>query len=252
MPRNAHRKSVEPSDERLRNVTIHHTLLDIVAWLSALLATWVIYRWRFRERLHRFSAKLDAGYFAAITIGGLVGAFGFGTLNAYLSGQPLIARSVLGGLVGAITLVEVYKRHKGIVGSTGAVFSVPFCLAMAIGRLGCFQAGLDDMTHGTVTNLPWGVDFGDALKRHPVQLYEALTMVVVGLVLLLGIGARSRFFLVNAFYLAMGAYGLQRFFWEFLKPYATVVGPFNLFQFLCLALCAYASWMVYSGYGERT
>jgi phosphatidylglycerol:prolipoprotein diacylglycerol transferase len=233
-------------------VTIHHTLLDVVAWLSALLATWFMYRWRFRERLDRFSTRLGAGYFAAISIGGLAGAFGFGTLNAYLSGQPLIARSVLGGLAGAIALVEVYKRRTGIVGSTGAVFSVPFCLAITIGRLGCFQAGLDDMTHGTATGLPWGVDFGDAVKRHPVQLYESITMATAGLVLLAGIGVRSRFFLANAFYLAVGIYGLQRFFWEFLKPYGSIMGPLNLFHLLCLALCVYAVWMIYSAYGERT
>ncbi len=252
MPRHAHRECAEPSNRSCQNLTIHHTLLDIVAWLSALLTTWSMYRWRFRKRLDRLSASLGAGYFAAISIGGLAGAIGFGTLNAYLSGHPSLARSVLGGLVGAIALVEIYKRRMSIVGSTGAIFSIPFCVAIAIGRLGCFQAGLDDMTHGVVTSLPWGVDFGDTVKRHPVQLYESFTMATVGLALLVGIGARSRFFLVNGFYLAMGAYGMQRFFWEFLKPYATIVGPFNLFHFLCLILCVYATWMVYRGYGERT
>ena len=32
------------------------------------------------------------------------------------------------------------------------------------------------MTYGTPTALPWGVDFGDGVPRHPVQLYEAATM----------------------------------------------------------------------------
>ena len=32
----------------------------------------------------------------------------------------------------------------------------------------------------------------------------------------------------------VGWYGLQRFVWEFFKPYATLIGPFNLFHLVCL------------------
>ena len=45
-------------------------------------------------------------------------------------------------------------------------------LGMAIGRIGCFLSGLDDHTAGNPTSLPWGVDFGDGVPRHPTQLYE--------------------------------------------------------------------------------
>lgn len=41
-----------------------------------------------------------------------------------------------------------------------------------IGRVGCFLAGLADGTYGLPTDLPWGVDFGDGIPRHPTQLYE--------------------------------------------------------------------------------
>ena len=223
-----------------------HAAFDIVAWLSALLTTWLLYRWRFRERVQALSRRLGAGYFLAICLGGLAGAFGFGSLNAFLSGQPALARSVLGGLVGAIALVEVYKYARGIRGPTGSVLAVPLCVAIAIGRLGCFQAGLPDFTHGVATGLPWGVDFGDGIARHPVQLYEALTMAVVGLVLVIGLRIRSARVLNNGFHLAVGAYGAQRFVWEFFKPYSSVIGPLNIFHVLCLALCVYAVWMIYS------
>jgi len=36
----------------------------------------------------------------------------------------------------------------------------------------------------------------------------------------------------QGFYLAVGFYGLQRFVWEFFKPYGPLVGPFTLFHFL--------------------
>jgi phosphatidylglycerol:prolipoprotein diacylglycerol transferase len=42
------------------------------------------------------------------------------------------------------------------------------------------------------------------------------------------------------FYLFVGVYAAQRFLWEFIKPYGTVIGPFNLFHLICLGLLGYA------------
>ena len=44
----------------------------------------------------------------------------------------------------------------------------------------------------------------------------------------------------TGFYWFVAVYAVQRFAWEFLKPYAAVVGPLNLFHLLSLALVAYA------------
>jgi prolipoprotein diacylglyceryltransferase len=106
------------------------------------------------------------------------------------------------------------------------------------------------MTHGTETMLAWGVDFGDGIVRHPVQIYESLTMAAVGLALVMGLWVRSSRVQENAFHLAVGAYGAQRFIWEFQKPYATVIGPLNVFHILCLAICVYAVLMIYNSKHE--
>ena len=50
-----------------------------------------------------------------------------------------------------------------------------------------------------------------------------------------GLKKRDPFWLANGFYLVVGWYGLQRFVWEFIKPYATFAGPFNVFHLVCLA-----------------
>jgi phosphatidylglycerol:prolipoprotein diacylglycerol transferase len=222
-----------------------HIVFDIVAWLSAFGTAWLMFHWRFRNRVESLSRKAGAGYFAALTAGGLLGAYGFGTLNTVLSGQPGLGRSILGGLVGAIALIEIYKLRKGIRGSTGAVLAVPFCVALAIGRIGCSYAGLDDYTFGVPTTAPWGVDFGDGVTRHPVQIYEAATMLLTALVVLAGLWRRSPWFMAHAFYAVVFVYAVQRFAWEFLKPYATLVGPLNIFHFLCFALLVYTAAMVY-------
>lgn len=228
-----------------------HAVFDILAWLSALLATWLVYRWRFRHRLDDLAPRLGTGYFAALSLGGLAGSFGFGTLNALLSGQPGIGRSILGGLVGAILLVELYKLNRGIRGSTGALFAAPVALAIALGRIGCFRAGMGDFTYGVPTTLPWGIDFGDGISRHPVQLYETASMLVVAGTVLAGLQRRLSFVYENGFYLVTAAYGIQRFAWEFLKPYATPFGPLNLFHLLCLILVVYAAFMIRRGQRER-
>ena len=228
-----------------------HILFDALAWLAALFTAWLLFHWRYRERIESVSERAGTGYFIALTTGGLLGAFGFGTLNAVLSGQSGVGRSILGGLCGAILLVELYKLVKGIRGSTGAVLAVPFCVAIAIGRVGCYQAGLDDFTYGIESSLPWATDFGDGVRRHPVQLYEAGTMLIVAAGTLAGIWRKSLWVKANAFYVAMFAYALQRFAWEFLKPYATLIGSLNIFHLLCLALLVYSVVMMYLQRHER-
>ena len=228
-----------------------HVLFDVLAWLAALYTAWHLFHWRFRQRVESISRRAGVGYFIALTTGGLAGAFGFGTLNSALSGQPGVARSILGGLCGAILMIELYKLARGIRGSTGAVLAIPFCVAVTIGRVGCFQAGLDDFTYGLESSLPWAMDFGDGIRRHPVQLYEAGTMLFVGAALLAGIWRESLWVEANAFYVAIFAYALQRFAWEFLKPYETVIGPLNVFHVLCLALLVYSVAMMYLQRHER-
>src|SRR5207253_8852105 len=107
----------------------------------------------------------------------------FGTLNTWLSGVRAIGFSMAGGIAGAVASVEVFKHLTGIKGSTGIAFAAPVCATVAVGRLGCLFAGLDDSTYGAPTTLPWGVYFGDGLRRPPVQLYEALSTAVRLLVL---------------------------------------------------------------------
>ena len=144
--------------------------------------------------------------------------------------------------------IEAFKRFTGVSGSTGIVFAAPFAATVAVGRWGCFFSGLADFTYGTPTTVPWGVDFGDGIARHPVQLYESLRhgrdvrRADPALP-----GARSASGSGTASTSRSAGTALQRFVWEFLKPYATVIGPFNLFHVVCLGLVLYAAVMIRSG-----
>jgi prolipoprotein diacylglyceryltransferase len=223
-------------------VTVH-LIFDLLAAASAMTLTVVVYRWRLRDQA-RTIENAGAGYALALVAGAAAGGYGFGTLNLWLSGIPSIARSIVGALAGAIAAVELFKWYRGVSGSTGLIFVPAFATSVAVGRIGCFLSGLPDETYGTPTLLPWGHDFGDGVLRHPVQLYESASMTVFLAVALIAIGNRNRTFMQSGFYLMTGYYATQRFAWEFLKPYATLVGPFNLFHLLCAALVAYAAIML--------
>jgi phosphatidylglycerol---prolipoprotein diacylglyceryl transferase len=212
----------------------------------ALVAALAVYRWLPIPTPHGSSQvppqpwQVHPLYIASASLGATAGAYLIGTANLWLTGIPGVARSIEGALAGAIVGVEILKGVTGIRGSTGLRFVAPLAAAIAIGRIGCFLAGLDDMTYGTATGLPWGVDFGDGVQRHPVQLYESITMAVFLAVFVALVRCGSAAVLRTGFYIFIGVYAAQRFLWEFLKPYGTVVGPFNLFHLLSLALIAYA------------
>jgi phosphatidylglycerol:prolipoprotein diacylglycerol transferase len=184
-------------------------------------------------RVHRF-------YIGAGSLGATIGAYLAGSANLWLTGISGVARSIEGAIAGAIIAIELLKWRMGIQGSTGLRFVAPLAAAIAVGRLGCYFAGLEDMTYGTPTTLPWGVDFGDGVPRHPVQLYEAATMAAFLAVFVMLLRQGSEAVRRTGFYLFVAVYAVQRFAWEFLKPYGTVIGPLNLFHLLSLALVAYA------------
>lgn len=220
-----------------------HLLFDFLAAISALAMTTFVYHWRLRAAGEKIESAGPA-YAASLVLGAAIGGFGAGTLNLWLSGQEGIGRSILGALAGAILAVELFKRLRGIKGSTGLIFVPAFATSAAVGRWGCYLSGLADDTYGTPTTLPWGHDFGDGVLRHPVQLYESFFMAGFLALALYLLWRRNPFFMRNGFYLLVLAYAGQRFLWEFLKPYQTLLGPFNLFHFLCLGLVIYSAAMI--------
>ena len=225
-----------------------HTIFDLLAAASALTMTFLVYRWRLTGAGQKIE-QAGIGYAMALIAGAAIGGFGAGTLNLWLTGLPGIGRSIVGALAGAILAIEVFKRLRGIAGSTGLVFVPAFATSVMVGRWGCFLSGLQDQTHGKATTLSWGHDFGDDIPRHPVQLYESFAMAVFLIAALALIGRRDRFFMRHGFYLLVLVYAGQRFIWEFLKPYGALLGPFNLFHFICAGLMIYSLAMMA---GRRT
>ena len=139
-------------------------------------------------------------------------------------------KTIVGGLLGGWLGVEIVKRISGIKRRTGDLFALPLCVGIGVGRVGCLIAGLADDTYGKPTNLPWAVDLGDGIGRHPVQVYEILFLALAGIVVSRGRewreGTRFRVF--------MGCYLGWRLVIDFLKPQPLIHGM-NLIQWSCVA-----------------
>ncbi|HVI45200.1 MAG TPA: prolipoprotein diacylglyceryl transferase family protein [Chitinophaga sp.] len=143
-------------------------------------------------------------------------------------------KTIVGGLLGGLIGVESVKKAIGENTSTGDLFTYPLILAMITGRIGCFSMGVYEETYGVPTTLPWGLDLGDGLLRHPVSLYEIVFLAGLWLALYY---ANKRFPLVNGarFKLFMIGYLLFRFLLDFIKPGYRYAFGLGSIQLACLA-----------------
>jgi hypothetical protein len=217
---------------------LHH-VGDAAAWLAAFLGARWVYRHR-RSAVDGLAGQTAPSYFVILAAAGALGAWAFGSFNTLRASTPVLSHSIAGALVGGILGVEIWKRWHGVRGSTGGPFVIPLCLGIVVGRWGCLFAGLADETYGRPTGLPWAVDLGDGIGRHPVEIYESLAMALFLAVYWRALINGRSWAARHGFHAFVLAYAIQRFAWEFLKPYPPLIGPFNLFHLLMIGLAAYA------------
>lgn len=154
-------------------------------------------------------------------------------------------KTIVGGLLGGLIGVETIKKLVGERQSTGDLFTYPLMLAMIIGRIGCFSMGVYEETYGVPTTLPWGMNLGDGLLRHPVALYEIVFLLLLWLFLRT---VSRRYTLVSGarFQLFMIGYLLFRFSLDFIKPGYRFAFGLGSIQLACLAgLIYYAPIIIY-------
>jgi phosphatidylglycerol:prolipoprotein diacylglycerol transferase len=142
-------------------------------------------------------------------------------------------KTITTGLVGAYLGVELAKLALGVHVKTGDAYALPLALALAVGRWGCYFNGC---CAGVATSAPWGVDFGDGVRRHPTQVYESLFHLSMAVVLweVLRRG-RFRFQRLKLYLIAYGAY---RFLTEFIRPEPAWWLGLTYYQWVALVLIA--------------
>jgi phosphatidylglycerol---prolipoprotein diacylglyceryl transferase len=183
-----------------------------------------------RQRLLlAWAAFIGAGIGAKLPFVIAAGPRDWLTLHAWLSD----GKTVLAGMAGGYLAVEIAKKILGVHAKTGDAIAFPLAVCIAIGRWGCFFNGC---CFGTETHVPWAVDFGDGMHRHPTQIYESLFHLAMAIALWHLLGRcllrwqRLKLYLI--------AYCIFRFATEFIRPEPRVTGGLTGYQWGAFVVAA--------------
>jgi len=92
-------------------------------------------------------------------------------ISSFLSGRTVVGW-LIWGILGVIITKHILKIKTRIWNAI-APWAV---IGIAIWRIWCFLHGC---CYGQSTTLPWWVNFGDWINRHPTQLYESFFLLIV-------------------------------------------------------------------------
>jgi phosphatidylglycerol:prolipoprotein diacylglycerol transferase len=218
--------------------TFEITSFGVLVAAGALIGLWLL-----RIELRRSGlpdSAADAGI--AGVAGGLAGAKLLWVAE-HLGDEPfadlLFSRGGLswfgglaGGLIAGLWLMR--RRRLPVLGVLAAA-TPGLAIGHAIGRVGCLLVGDD---YGRPTDLPWGIAFPDGLPPtdvpvHPTQLYEALALVAIGLLLRRWRRKKRGDRWVFGSYLVLA--GLTRFLVELVRVNEPVLGPLTVAGLASLA-----------------
>jgi prolipoprotein diacylglyceryltransferase len=228
-----------------------HLVFETLAYCGAFL----LYRWQRAHFGDLIPSRTRWSVIVAAIFGGAIGSKFLALLErpdqllAHIGSASYLigGKSIVGGLIGGTICVELTKKLVGERQRTGDLFALPLCCGIVIGRIGCFLTGLADQTCGSSTRLPWGIDFGDGIARHPTQLYEIVFLALFGGYLWRVL--RRPHLNGSVFRRFMVGYLSFRLLVDFLKPDPRYFGLSSI-QFACVAALlwyAYESWRIQRG-----
>jgi phosphatidylglycerol:prolipoprotein diacylglycerol transferase len=245
--------------------------LEITGYGLMMMVAFLMGGWLIAQELKRrgFSEDYAADMIAAAVIGGIVGAKLWYVVVSQDAGA-LFSRGGLvwyGGFIGGAAAVILNGwRLKVPLRWTMQLAAPALPAAYALGRIGCFLVNDD---YGRPTDLPWAVKFPQGLPPstaasmeqlfgipvapgtdpstvlavHPTQIYEAIIMLAVFMLLWsLRKGGRPVGWIFGL-YLAIA--GVERFFIEILRAKDDrFLGPFTLAQLTSVILLGIGIWLM--------
>ena len=159
-----------------------------------------------------------------------------------------------GGLLLAVPVAVWYvRRHALPVWVTGDAIATGIALGQIVGRMGCLMAGC---CYGREAHVPWAITFTNPLAAeyvgtpldvplHPTQIYEAVAVLAI-LVVLLATERRWRPFAGRTFWLYILLYSAARFAIEFFRGDPRgAVGPLSTSQFIAVLLVPVSLYMLF-------
>lgn len=195
-------------------------------YLFGFLAAWWIGNYRAKQKDSGWNKEQvsDVIFYGAlgVILGGRVGYIIFYNLDLFLSNPLIIFRiweggmSFHGGMLGVFLALYLFARKTQKTFFQVSDFIAPMVpLGLGFGRLGNFIN--KELWGRPVDSLvPWAMDYGDHIARHPSSLYQALTEGLLLFLLLFFYSRRPRpVMAVSGMF--MISYGGLRFITEFFR-----------------------------------
>ena len=195
----------------------------------------------FWSRLARRDERLVLIYISA-----LAGAF-LGAKLVYLGAEGWLhwhdqnrwvilatGKSITGALLGGYLAVEIAKHFLKYPGTTGDWFAVIVPVGIMLGRIGCF---LNGCCLGRVCEPSWfTLNDVNGVARWPSVPAEVLfNALMLGVILMLRWGRIAR---GQLFHVYLMAYGIFRFFHEFMRDTPQILGPISGYQIAAAGIFA--------------
>ncbi len=171
-----------------------------------------------------------------VILGGRIGYILFYNFDTFVENPLIIIRiweggmSFHGGLLGVFLAMYLFARKTGRTFFQVSDFIAPMVpLGLGFGRLGNF-INKELWGRPVESSIPWAMDYGDHVARHPSSLYQAITEGLI-LFVILFIFTRKHRPAMAASALFMLCYGLLRFITEFFRTPDSHLG-FVMFEWM--------------------
>ncbi len=231
-------------------------------YLTAFAAFLLLGRWRLGKPQYQQASGMQARDLEDLLFFGVLGVVLGGRLgyvlfykSAYYLQHPMEAlalwhggMSFHGGLLGVILATLLWSRRRSLDFWRVIDFVAPLVpIGLAAGRLGNFING---ELWGRPSDVPWAMVFpqaGDALARHPSQIYQFLGEGLALFVLLWVYSSRPRARAAVSGVFLIG-YAVFRFAAEFARQpdafLGTVALGLTMGQLLCVPMMAFGVWLL--------
>jgi len=229
---------IDPVALSFGSIKIHwYGLMYLVAFVSA----WRLGVYRAKSNKYWDSKKVeDLIFYGAlgVVLGGRIGYTLFYNFSSFIEDPISIfyiwkgGMSFHGGFLGVLTAYYFFARKNGMTFFQVADFMAAMIpIGLGAGRIGNF-INKELIGRPMEASLPWAMDYGDHIARHPSSLYQALSEGVVLFIIVWIYSSRPRpIMAVSAVFIM--AYGSLRFITEFFRTPDAHIG-FLAFDWLTM------------------
>lgn len=238
----------------------------IYSFSIALVIAWIVFSFIFWRHLRAQAIQEDVifdltFYATFVSIFFARFAFIFSHWDTFVGKSPLLmvalwvapGLSWFGGLIGGlVTLIVLSRRQKVRLGVVLDMLPVALIGSIIIGKFGSLLDGSE--VGKRAVSIPWGVYFvGQSGARHPVQLYEIVCLIIIGIVMVWLAKCASvhkwAYGILGIVFIMI--YSMGMFVLEFLKDSRVYWGNITANQWVMIGLFAESVGVLYVRGGGR-